>query len=98
MAHWSNEDVTIKFFPLGVEEMQPVWRWLNEIVQLAEQADPPPPNIDLIIYLAFKCCADCHPEPGDKPDAAHKIALRAAVTAARQFQWSIVAFELDHDV
>jgi len=98
MADWSNEDVKITFFPSGVEEEQPVWRWLNEIVQLAQQVEPPPPNIDLIIYLAFKCCADCHPEPGQKGVLPHKASLSAAVTAARQFQWSIVAFELDHDV
>lgn len=98
MAHWSNEDVTIKFFPSGVEETQKVWRWLEEIVQSAHVAEPPPPNIDLIIFLALKCCADCHPKPGDKDLDDHKIALRAAVTAARNQQWSIVAFELDHDV
>ena len=93
--HWSNVDVTISF-PGGPEEEQKVWRWLSEIVQLAHQAQPAPPNVDLIIYLAFKCCANDHsnsPDPGD-----HKEYLRRAVRAARQVQWSIVAYELDHDV
>ena len=97
MTHWSNEEVTIKFFPSGVEETQKVWKWLNEIVQLAQQAEPPPPNLDLIIFLAFKCCSDDH-IPGSPPQEAHKQHLRDAVKAARQDQWSIVAYELDHDV
>lgn len=93
--HWSNADVTISF-PGGPDEELKVWQWLNEIVQAAQQAEPPPPNRDLIVYLAFKCCADDH--NASPPTADHKEFLRRAVRAGRMEQWSIVAYELDHDV
>ena len=89
--HWSNETVQI-VFPGGVVESKKVWQWLDEIVQRAHQAHPP--NIDLIIHLAIKCCADDH--NGNVP--GHDAKLSAAVIAARDGLWSIVAYELDHDV
>jgi hypothetical protein len=92
--HWSNEKVEIEIQP-GVMAKKEVWKWLREIVQQAQQAEPPCPNIDLIIYLAFKCCANDH---GQQPVGDHDLKLTAAVLAAQDGLWSIVAYELDHDV
>jgi hypothetical protein len=93
MPHWSNEEVKIEF-PPGVTDKKKVWRWLREIVQMAHEAEPPAPNADLIIYLAFKCCADDH----NGPVTDHKDKLTAAYIAARGGQWNVVTYELDHDV
>lgn len=73
---------------------RPAWQILNEIVFRAHGAAPV--NIDLIVWLAFKCAANDHAHH-PHPFPLNDLHVINALNAAKIGQWGVVERELDHD-